>query len=133
MIDIWKVETFEAAHSGGPRQRDGFVYRGLGLHKQSEAGRRQPARWTVTQLGTGHAIAYLSGDAGTVFPVATEIADAGDWDFLSMKGWKDKFPDAPEQLALICARYPAIARMEPENGFNHGSHEIAQQIAANRP
>lgn len=134
MTDIWKAETFEIALLSGPHAIAGYTYRGLGLHfvsKASPKGRR-PVRWALIHLGTGHCMAYLDGDVITAFPVATEIAEAGDWDFLSLQGWKDKFPDGREKLEEVCARHPKIATMTLSG--KGGSHlAVAQQIAANRP
>jgi hypothetical protein len=101
------------------------------VSRGSPKGRR-PARWALIHLGTGHRLAYLDGDVATAFPVATEIAEAGDWDFLSLLGWKDKFPDGREKLEEVCARHREVATMTlAEKGGSHLA--IAQQIAANRP
>ena len=132
MSDCWQPETFEIAREEGPQKVAGYVYRGLGLHahsRPSPTGRR-PAGWTLTHLGTGHRLAYLRGDVATVFPVGAEIAEAGDWDFLSMQGWKDRFPDARQRLEEICAAYPKVATVQIGKG---AINEVAQQIAANRP
>lgn len=134
MTDIWKAETFECAWGTGPHAVAGYTYRGLGLHVVIEASPkgRRPARWALIHLGTGHSIAYLDGDVATAFPVGTEIAEAGDWDFLSLQGWKDKFPDARAKLEVVCARHPKVATTTiAEKGGSDLA--VAQQIAANRP
>lgn len=130
----WQAGTFEIAMPYGPARRSGYVYRGLGLHvvnKGSPKGKRPP-RWTLTHLGSGHALCWLDGDVATAFTVATEIAEAGDWDFLSLQGWKDRFPDAPDRLREILDRHPKVAR-RGGHGAHPNGHEVARQIANNRP
>ncbi|WP_310530666.1 hypothetical protein [Novosphingobium sp.] len=133
----WKPEDFEVAYWGGPHTVAGYTYRGLGLHigiHPSPKGKR-PARWILSHLGTGHRIAMIDGDVATAFPIASEIAEAGDWDFLSMLGYKDRFPDAPERLREICSKHPQqviFAATVARDGVDPRSHAVAQQIAANR-
>lgn len=130
---LWRREKFEIARAEGPQDVRGYTYRALGIHMHSKASPkgRRPANWTLTHLGTGHRLAYLSGDLSIVSPVATEIAEAGDWDFLSMQGWKDKFPNARQRLEEICAAHPTVATIltNRTGALDH----VAQQIAANRP
>ena len=132
MTDKWKPETFEIARAAGPCLVGGYVNNGLGLHMHaagSPKGRR-PANWTLSHLGTGHRLAYLSGGLSVVLPVATEIAEAGDWGFLSFAGYKDRFPDAQERLREIIGRHPKVGSIR----FDQAAiPEVAQQIAANRP
>ncbi|WP_068093385.1 hypothetical protein [Novosphingobium rosa] len=134
MADIWCAETFEVALPSGPTPKAGYVYRSLGLWQEirpSPKGRR-PAQWSLTHLGTGHKVCSIRGDVATAFPVATEIAEAGNWDFLSLEGWKDRFPDVYEVVGEILSRHAKIAA---RNGGprNPHSHAVAQQIAGNRP
>ena len=134
MTDIWKPETFQVAFPGGPTYRAGYVYRGLGIFQAigpSPKGRR-PAEWSLTHLGTGHKICLIKGDVRTAFPVATEIAEAGDWDFLSLEGWKDRFPDMKEVVGAIIERHAKIATRGGSVGHEN-SRAVAQQIASNRP
>ena len=132
MTDNWKPDIFEIATPSGPQRKNGYTYRSLGLFlwRTASPKGKQPATWSLIHLGTGHRLANLNGDAATVFPVATEIAEAGEWDFLSLKGWPDRFPDAPDRLGAIIARYPEIA--SPADGGNSCA-PTAQQIAANQP
>jgi hypothetical protein len=126
----WKPETFETALNTGPHLVAGYTYRGLGLYGESSRDGKSGS-WTLTHLGTGHMLAHISGGVQKAFPVATEIAEAGDWDFLSLQGWKDRFPDAPERLDEICAKHSNVRRNEEPDRRN--DHETAQKIAANRP
>lgn len=128
----WKPETFEVAMPWGVSAKTGYTYRGLGLWQvmaPSPKGRR-PAVWSLTHLGSGHMICGLKGDVATAFPVATEIAEAGDWDFLSLSGWKDRFPDAVARIREILARYPKV--QYGKVGGKNQHHETAMQIASNR-
>lgn len=118
---------------GTPVPVAGYTYRGLGLHigvNPSPKGKR-PARWVLTHLNTGHRIGFLDGNVATAFPVASKIAEAGDWDFLSFEGWRDRFPDVRERLAEIQAQYPKVFKWT--HGAEHGNREIAMQIAEKRP
>src|SRR4051812_21195230 len=100
----------------GPRQTRGYTYRGLGLHivssgYQSKKGRtRVPPMWRLTHLGSGHGITSLRGELDTVLPPATEIAEAGDWSFDGLDGWKNQFPDARERMDEVLSRYPVAGR-----------------------
>lgn len=130
----WNAETFEIAHPTMPIPTSGYTYRGLGLHiaiSPSPKGRR-PARWALTHLGTGHRLAFLDGDVATAFPIATEIAEAGNWDFLSPKGWRDCFPDAKARLEEVCAAHPKVAILTVSKPDSFHA-DIARQIASNRP
>jgi hypothetical protein len=129
----WKPASFYTANDrGDPHKVNGYTYRGLGLNmivKGSPKGRRPPT-WCLTHLGTGHAIARIKGLVAVAFPIAAEIAEAGDWDFLSLEGWRDRFPDARERVAEILAAHSVEA--ERWNTGNR-SHEAAQAVAALQP
>ena len=133
----WTPETFSVAWASGPHTVTVYTYRGLGLHmlySGSPTG-RMPGRWSLTHLNTGHRLAIIDGNVATAFPIAFDIAEAGDWDFLSLGGYKDKFPDALEQLEKIAAQHPkhlSLTQSKSPN-LNDRSHAVAQQIASNRP
>lgn len=136
MNEPWVSEEYEIAMVTGPRRIRGFTYRGLGLAcsmgaYRSKKGRKViPARWTLSHLGTGHSITILIGELASVLPIATEIAEAGEWDFLSIDGWRDRFPDAKGKLDVILARHEGAARRP---GGTMRCDEVARAIAANRP
>lgn len=139
MSVMWKDETFEVAYSFGPVPKAGYTYRGLGLFmvvKASKKGRRPPL-WSLTHLGSGHRLALIEGDVRTAFPIATEIAESGDWDFLSLEGWKDRFPDAPERLRELCERYGKMvkyfAAARPTGQHSSAQRDVAMKITMNRP
>lgn len=127
----WTPETFLIAMPGGPAKRHGYVYRGLGLYlimPASPKGRR-PAQWSLTHLGSGHCLAMLKGDVSTAFPIATEIAEAGDWTFDGLKGWKNHFPDAAERVREILERAGSRGKMTGGGNSNEG---VAREIAMAR-
>lgn len=129
----WAPESFERASFRGPVVVAGYVYRGLGLYmaaRPSPKGRR-PAEWNLIHLGSGRYLHRLRGSVATAFPVATEIAEAGDWDFLSLDGWRDRFPDAPDRVREIVAKHPKV--VIGDVGGAYRDHEVARQIAMNRP
>lgn len=131
---IWEPNTFEVAYFTGPSMVAGYVYRGLGMWiaiQGSPKGKRPPT-WSLQHLGSGHRLCLIDGTVAKAFPVATEIAQAGEWDFLSLEGWKDRFPDAPERLREILARHKNTSGVGVAAHTDRGL-AIAQQIAANRP
>jgi hypothetical protein len=72
----WRASSFPIARGGGVVVTSGYVYRSLGLHMLSSA---RPPRWSLARLGSGHRL--ISGVVADAFPIATEIAECGDWDF----------------------------------------------------
>lgn len=89
------------------REVEGYVYRGLGLTiaiKGSPKGRRPP-RWTLTHLGSGHAVCNLTGHVKDAFPIATEIAECGDWSFDGLYGWKNIDPELADKFRAIQAKH----------------------------
>jgi hypothetical protein len=131
----WVNEEFDVAMIDGPRPTRGFVYRGLGLHlvssgyKSRKGRKRIPPMWRLTHLGSGHGVSTLRGELVDVLPVATEIAEAGDWTFDGLDGWKNQFPDARERMAEITGRHGKLIRAT--TGMGH-CPEVAQQIAIAR-
>lgn len=124
----WPAADVLVAYPGGPIAKAGYAWRGLGLFvavPASPKGRR-PAKWSLTHLGSGHAIAFLTGDVRTVFPVASEVAMAGDWTFDGLQGYKNQFPDAAERLSEIIARHPTVI-VRSQGG---AAHEGAAQAVA---
>lgn len=125
----WVPDKFMIALPWGPEIRKGFTYNGIGVHlvlKGSPKGRRKP-RWHISHLGTGHAIAYVEVAAEKLQQIVTEIAEAGDWTFDGLDGWKNQFPDAPDKLREISGRYP-VRRLGGAGNLEH----VAQSIAAAR-
>lgn len=128
---MWKPEEFLTASPWGPSPTSGYVYKGLGLAvaiEGSPKGRR-PTTWTLTHLGTGHAVCRIDGDVKTAFPIATEIAECGEWDFDSLSGWRDRDPEIPKKVAAIMERHGK--RCNRSNG-GFQSEETARAIAMAR-
>jgi hypothetical protein len=125
---MWPAATFQIATPWGVQTKHGYAMQGLGLwliSAGSPKGRRKP-KWSLTHLGTGHAVGFITGDVRTAFLIATEIATAGDWTFDGMTGFRNQFPDAAEKVASIMARHPkAFSRGAGENGDEAQAREIA--------
>ena len=131
--NTWKPDLFEIAMPPGPRMVAGYTYRGLGLHiirNGSPKGGRKP-RWSLSHLGTGHKLAVLDGDVRTVFTVASDIAEAGDWTFDGLYGWKNQFPNAKEELERIINE-SSIGTLCFGPKHSEESRAVAMQIAASR-
>lgn len=106
--EIWQKGVFFVAREHQPIQSTGHVYRGLGLtliQPASPKGRRRPV-WNLIHLGSGHLIIRIKENVGPAFAIATEIAQAGDWTFDGIHGWKNQFPDVYEKIAVIRDKYP---------------------------
>lgn len=127
----WQPATFLIADFDGPSSRAGYVYRGLALHivvKGSPKGRRPPT-WALTHLGSGHRIGLIDGRVGDAFPIATDIAECGDWTFDGLNGWKNLEPELPQKLVNIAEGHKKRCRLTAGAG---GSAEIARSIAMSR-
>lgn len=113
-IDGWANEAVQLPESAFAIE--GYSRAGLALvvtARGSMSG-RQP-RWSLTHLASGARVAVLVGWIGDVAPVATAIADAGDWGFAAADGWRDRFPEAPVcvRAILAAAHQPAIPPPSP--------------------
>lgn len=126
----WISEEYDVAMPYGPRPTRGFTCKGLGIHlitRASSKGRR-PARWSLTHLGTGHRLCEVRGSMEHVQAIVGELADTGDWTFLSMQGYRDMFPDAPDQFHAWRDRHPEVKT----SGGGPENLSAARQIASNR-
>jgi hypothetical protein len=124
----WPAGDFLIGMPNGPTSVSGYVYLGLGLHQTyagSPKGRNKP-RWALTHLGSGHLVGTLKGDVRTAFPVATEIAELGDWTFEGLTGWKNQFPDIQERVAEVQARHSGVFT---KSGGRGASEDVARAIA----
>ncbi len=132
MTNIWKPAEYQIALPSGPTTVAGYEHRELGLHLVT--GRGKSATWSLTHLGTGLQLCQIDGSVAVAFPVATEIAEAGDWGFISMEGFKDRFPEAGKRLHEILERHTNTKRnwrtYEPDE--REAIRPIAQEIAASR-
>src|ERR1700721_724283 len=106
----WKPDNFLKTQYYGPEAVTGYTYRGLGLHiaiKASPKGRRPPT-WSLTHLGSGLRVAMIKGKVIDTFPIASEIAEWGDWDFDGIDGWRNRDPELPKKLVDVCAKYKCV-------------------------
>lgn len=127
----WKRESFLVAGPGGTSTCIGFTYNGLGIDLRSPGspkGRRKSI-WVITHLGSGHRIGRLVGSNATVFEIATELAEAGDWSFEGLTGYQNQFPDAPQRWSELCAKYPDSISTGPLVG---NSEDAARAVAMAR-
>lgn len=84
--------------------------------------------WALTHLGSGHQLCRIKGTVATVFPIASEIAESGDWSFDGLDGWRNQFPDAKEKLEAVAAKHPKLVVFTTGRGRDLMSAEIARQI-----
>jgi hypothetical protein len=125
----WEPANYLVAGHFGPYSVPGYVYRGLGLHRSLEGspkGRRPPT-WTLTHLGSGHAVCRLKGTVAVVFPIGFQIAECSDWEFDGLDGWKNRDPQLPETVRKILSDHGI--EWNPRGGSDH---DIAQQIVIAR-
>lgn len=115
----WQRRIFLTATQSGIVERVGWVYRGVGIRPTSAK------RWSLTHVGTGHRLCCI--DAIDPIPIATEIAEAIDWDYNSLDGWKNVAPDMPQKFNAILDRHAQIKLMGGAE-----SPEKAREIAALR-
>jgi hypothetical protein len=124
MATKWTANTYLIGiPPADQEERTGLVYRGLGLHQDWDDV------WSLTHLNTGHRAYTLYGLLGDVLPSATELAEAADWSFKGLNGWKAD-PD-------FLLKLDAIAKKNPETmvravSASNNSEEIAASIAAQR-
>ncbi len=127
---MWKPATFLKAFPEEPIEAVGLVYRGLGLDmtmKGSPKGRRSPT-WSLTHLGTGHRVCLIFGQDADVLPIATEIAECGDWIFHDLDGWQNLDPELMDKFQAIIAKH---GKKCSKTG-GPSDREIARQIATRR-
>lgn len=130
----WKPASFKIAVPPEPRIVAGYEYRGLGLHmsmRPSPKGQRPPT-WDLSHLNSGHRVLSIKGNVADAFPIATEIAECGDWTFDGLDGWRNVEPELPEKVVAIAARYAKRCTLRGAGGHDEPDHEMARTICANR-
>lgn len=102
--------TFWIATSEGVDTRSGYVMRGLGLGHDGWAKDRRNTEWTLTHIGSGTAVCRIVGSVATVMPVATEIAQCGDWMLFDLPdGWQQTDPELPARVqAILDSQMPGV-------------------------
>lgn len=123
-FDQWDQAEYEVAR---PRVSEdsfdvdvvaGWTYRGLGLlrfsgmeakYVRKDGSRRLWESWSITHLNTGHFVAHLlSISAERALRLATDLADAADWDFDGLNGWQNVEPDLPKIYKAWQQRYGLV-------------------------
>lgn len=132
MADIWKPAEYLIHHGSDAVTVAGYEHRDLGMHLINTV--KGKSEWSLTHLGTGLQLCRIKGDVRTAFPIATEIAEAGDWGFISMVGYKDRFPDAADKLDEILSRHTNTKRkwIERSDDEREALQPIARKIAETR-
>lgn len=107
---LWSPSSFLIAIKSGTLEVSGYVYRGLGLHIQSQKRGKSPPIWNLTHLGSGHAVCSIRGSVRTAFSIATKISESSDWDFDGIAGWKNRDPDLAIKTLAVINEHPKICR-----------------------
>lgn len=104
----WAPAKFYRAVRGRPPVAEwGYEWRGLALRHSGWAASRTKTRWSLIHIGSGGTIMRFTGDVGTVFPVAGEIAECGDFTLFDLPdGWRQTDPELPVKIAAICDAHP---------------------------
>jgi hypothetical protein len=108
-IDLpWGAGTFLQAKDGvGAVTRSGYLHKGLAIAHDGWGEPRSRTLWTLFHIGSGGAFLQMIGDVATVFPVATEIAECGDWTLFDMPdGWKQTDPELGKKVFDILTKNP---------------------------
>lgn len=119
----WKRAKFLIATLTGTCETTGFVYRGLGLDKRGN--------WVLTHLNTGLKIARLGVTKSQAMKAATEVAEAGDWEFCGPDGIKNQFPDAGEKVHSILQKH-GFAGIGPVSKLTQPMRDVCKQVLASR-
>lgn len=89
----WHRGEFHIAmNSGTPVERKGWQYRGLGAFLQWDED------WSLTHLASGLRVCELRGFWSDVRPIATKIAEAGDWGFTLPSSFPKEMMEAVADL-----------------------------------
>lgn len=121
----WRRESFIYANpTKGPTRADGITYNGLGLVDLEHGD------WRVVHINTGFTLCYLHGcPQYRAMGIATEFAEAGDWDFAGPNGWQNLSPELMQNCAEIGERFEKYV----DWGDNRtGTSEVAQAVNAAR-
>ena len=120
----WLPGNFHIATLTGPERVAGYSYRGLGLDKRGE--------WVLSHLATGLKIARIGSRKPAAVKVATEIAEAGDWDFDAPEGLLNRFPDAGERVHEILQQH-GFAGIGPRTKLTEEMRSVCRDVAARLP
>jgi hypothetical protein len=121
----WRVQKYLIGLPPDTQEmRTGLVYRELGLHQAYDDV------WSLTHLNSGHRAFTLYGLLGDIVEAATAIAEAVDWSFKGLEGWKSD-PDFLKKLEAATAKYPeTVNRAVGENRSDTVAADIASLRSA---
>lgn len=101
------AQFYRAVHGGNPVENWGYEWKGLVLRHSGWATPRTKTRWSLIHIGSGGTIMRFTGNVSTIFPVAGEIAECGDFTLFDLPdGWRQTDPDLPAKIGAICASHP---------------------------
>lgn len=120
------AKFYRAVHGGLPVDEWGYEWRGLVLRHSGWATPRTQTRWSLIHIGSGGTIMRFTGTVATVFPVAGEIAECGDFTLFDLPdGWRQTDPDLPAKIAAICDAHPEAL---PDTSFTALSSDDARAV-----
>lgn len=124
----WKPGVVLRAFPDGPFADNGYVYRGLGLVTAQTTVKKGKPTWWLIHLGSGHALCRIVGKVAEAFPIATEIAECGEWDWDGLDGWKNRDPEIKDKAVAIMRNHSACVVRR-----NAGSNpDVARAVALAR-
>lgn len=97
--------------AGEPTPVDGFVYQGVGLSLASDT----ESLWVLTHLQSGHAICFAVATIGIALEAAAEVAEATDWSFDGVAGWRNRDPDLPKKMQALFERHDGVLQATQDN------------------
>lgn len=132
---MWQQATFAVATPKGVVKVHGTVARGIGMHvvraeRLMHLMDRGPRALTaIVHLGSGHAICLVDASYAKTAEIATQIIDAGDWEFDGLKGWENMDPTLSLKVQAICNRHMAHIRSAIPESDDFQARKIALERA----
>lgn len=111
MTAAFKAEKVRFASGATIEHEPGWTYNHLGLLR---SGPFMAPIWTIVHLNSGHSIGVIKGTTRgleQMQDMVAEIADAGDWSFDGLDGFRNQFPDAPDRVREIITRHIGSAKV----------------------
>lgn len=107
----------------------GLMYKGLAMHRTRKPTRTYPGEWLVTHVSTGHAICFIMGAREKIFEIASELAEASDWDFDGLSGWQNRDSELPAKIEALSLKY--WGHIQPPHTKTQ-SDDMARAVLAER-
>lgn len=107
-MTAWTRQFVRVSAGNVIENRMGWTYRGIGLVGETS----RLGWWYIVHLNSGHAVARIRGGTeAQLKDMAADIADAGDWSFEGLDGFRNMFPDAADRVHEIVTRHrPELKR-----------------------